>query len=211
MVTTSADEYLCDSPTMRRFIGQIQAVQAEGLPPPAMLQRMREPFAALMADQTWLLDAFAQPGAQTGMGGGIATWLLFRAGDGSLSFSALVVPPGATTPVHDHLAWGLVGLYRGQQSEVVYQRTDDGTVDGHADLVVAQRNELEPGGFYDLLPPTGDIHSVTTTGDVPSVSLHLLGADIGCMLRHSFEPERHAVRAFQSGWANAPCSEAESR
>ena len=211
MTTPSADEYLCPAPAMRQFVEQIQAVQREGLAPAAMVQRMRAPFAALMEDQTWLPAAFAQPGAQTGMGGGIATWLLFRAGDGSLSFSALVVPPGATTPVHDHLAWGLVGLYRGQQDEVVYQRTDDGTVAGHADLVVAQRNQLVPRGFYDLLPPTGDIHSVTTTGPAPSVSLHLLGADIGCLVRHSFEPAQHAVRAFQSGWANATCTEPAPR
>jgi predicted metal-dependent enzyme (double-stranded beta helix superfamily) len=47
------------------------------------------------------------------MGGGIGQWLLYRAGDGSLSLFSLVVPPGSETPIHDHLAWGLVGLYRG--------------------------------------------------------------------------------------------------
>lgn len=30
---------------------------------------------------------------------------------------SLVVPPGSMTPVHDHLAWGLVGLYKGNQDE----------------------------------------------------------------------------------------------
>ena len=25
------------------------------------------------------------------------------------------MPPGSSTPIHDHLAWGLVGLYRGTQ------------------------------------------------------------------------------------------------
>ena len=58
------------------------------------------------------------------MGRGIGMWLLYRAGDGGLAFSALVVPPGIQTPVHDHLAWGLVGLYRGDQDEDVFVRTD---------------------------------------------------------------------------------------
>jgi predicted metal-dependent enzyme (double-stranded beta helix superfamily) len=205
----AADEYICTASAMRRFIEQAQAVQREGLPPAQLVKRIRGPFTELMADQRWLPDEFAQPGAQTGMGGGIATWLLFRAGDGSLSFSALVVPPGATTPVHDHLVWGLVGLYRGEQAEVMYARTDDGAVEGHADLVVAQRNQLKPGDLYELLPPDGDIHSVSTSGTVPSVSLHLLAADIGCILRHSFDPDQQAVRAFKSGWANAPCPESE--
>ena len=42
--------------------------------------------------------------------------LIFRAADRSLSLFSLVVPPGAATPIHDHLAWGLVGLYRGEQA-----------------------------------------------------------------------------------------------
>ena len=51
-------------------------------------------------------------------------WLLYRAGDGSLSLFSLVVPPGAETPVHDHLAWGLVGLYRGTQDEEIFASGD---------------------------------------------------------------------------------------
>ena len=59
-------------------------------------------------------------------------WLLYRAGDGGLAFSSLVVPAGMQTPVHDHLAWGLVGLYRGEQEEDVFTRRDDASDDGPA-------------------------------------------------------------------------------
>src|SRR4029450_9157896 len=58
------------------------------------------------------------------MGSGIGHWLLFRAADRSLCLFSLVVPPGAMTPVHDHLAWGLVGVYRGTQDEELYERGD---------------------------------------------------------------------------------------
>ena len=81
------------------------------------------------------------------MGGGIATWLLYRSGEGDLSLSSLVVPPGAVTPVHDHLAWGLVGLYAGEQDEQVYRRRD-GYADDHAQLDLVERNHLRPGDFY---------------------------------------------------------------
>ena len=60
------------------------------------------------------------------MGGGIGQYALYRAEDGSLCLFSLVVPAGAATPVHDHLAWGLVGIYRGRQDETVYRRLDDG-------------------------------------------------------------------------------------
>ena len=72
------------------------------------------------------------------MGGGIGQWLLYRAGDGSLSLFSLVVPSGSATPVHDHLAWGLVGLYRGTQDEEVFAEAD-----GRLELV--ERRELERG------------------------------------------------------------------
>ena len=75
------------------------------------------------------------------MGGGIGQWLLYRAGDGSLSLFSLVVPPGAETPIHDHLAWGLVGLYRGTQDEEIYAQ--------RRERARARRAALaRPGDFY---------------------------------------------------------------
>ena len=58
------------------------------------------------------------------MGGGIGQWLLFRAAERDLCLFSLVVPPGSMTPVHDHLAWGLVGLYKGTQDEELYEPGD---------------------------------------------------------------------------------------
>ena len=51
------------------------------------------------------------------MGGGIGQYALYRDEGGSLCLFSLVVPAGAATPIHDHLAWGLVGIYRGRQDE----------------------------------------------------------------------------------------------
>src|SRR4051812_38078022 len=139
------------------------------------------------------------------MGGGIASWLLFRAGDGGLSLFSLVVPAGAATPVHDHLAWGLVGLYRGEQRETVYRRLDDGRDPAHARLEVAREQHLARGDCYPLLPPTDDIHFVETTSASASISIHLLANDTACVWRHRFDPESGAVTPFRSGYANAPC------
>jgi predicted metal-dependent enzyme (double-stranded beta helix superfamily) len=147
-----------------------------------------------------------EPKEGSGMGGGIGMWLLYRAGDGSLAFSSLVVPPAAHTPVHDHLAWGVVGLYRGNQDEVVYTRTDDGSTDDVANLETQERRSLVPGDMYQLLPEN-DIHEVTTTSEVTSVSLHLLGNDNGCIWRHRYHPSEDRVEPFKSGWLNVPCNE----
>ncbi len=205
-----ADEFLLDTPAVRAFIADTRGTLAAHADVPAGLAALRSRFAALLADQGWLPDAFAASYAASGMGGGIGTWLIFRAADRSLSLFSLVVPPGAETPIHDHLAWGFVGLYRGEQAETVYRRTDDGANGDHATLDVVQINALRPGDFYTLLPPDGDIHAVRTTSAEASISLHLLANDTGCVLRHAFDREHAHVRAFRSGYSNVACEVEEA-
>lgn len=216
------DEFFVESPIVHSFVGEVQRMLATHFAPgqpvdetaiDAALDELQPLFADLLADQQWLPDAFAQPDADSGMGGGIATWLLFRAGDRSLSLFSLVVPPGAETPVHDHLAWGFVGLYRGEQEERVYQHDGHPHLEdeaGHVALAVAEVNQLKPGDFYKLIPPDGDIHSVKTTSAGPSVSIHLLANDTGCVVRHAFDLADATVRAFRSGYANVACEPAEA-
>src|ERR1044071_8670818 len=120
MATTTElaqDEYVVDNPTLRSFIAAVSRIRHEHDDPNEIIDGIRPHFAELLAEQTWLPQQYQEPAEGSGMGSGIGTWLLYRAGDGSLALSALVVPPGAQTPVHDHLAWGLVGLYRGEQDE----------------------------------------------------------------------------------------------
>jgi predicted metal-dependent enzyme (double-stranded beta helix superfamily) len=134
------------------------------------------------------------------MGGGIGQWLLYRAEDQSLSLFALVVPSGAATPIHDHLAWGLVGLYRGEQDEEIYSRRHDA-------LELLERRSLVPGDFYVLIPPRDDIHRVRTTSAETSVSIHLLTNDTGCVWRHSFDAASGEAKPFRSGYVNVACED----
>lgn len=204
--TAPTGDFYVQHPTLHAFIAAAHATIASAATPEEALVALRRPFAALLADRTWLPRAFREPCASGGMGGGIGQWLIYRAADASLTLFSLVVPPGVTTPVHDHLAWGLVGLYEGQQEERVYRKVRSLAAD-HAELALAEVRQINVGDFYDLLPPDNDIHSVRTTSETPSVSLHLLGCDVGCIWRHAYEPEHATVRAFRSGYTNATCPE----
>jgi predicted metal-dependent enzyme (double-stranded beta helix superfamily) len=206
MATTEGD-YLCDSPAMRRFVEFVNEQRSSGGSPEQLVQSLRPAFTKLLSDQAWLPDEFRASNPQGGMGGGIASWLLYRSAARDLSLMSLVVPAGSQTPVHDHLAWGLVGLYRGEQDEDIYKRTDDGATDGIATLTLVEQRRLLPLSFYELFPPEGDIHRVRTAGSEASVSIHLLGNDVGCVLRHSFEPSIDAVAEFRSGYSNLECEE----
>ena len=189
------DEYLLDTETVRGFISDVRAAIAEAASPQGACDAIRPRFAELLADPDWLPERYREGDPESGMGGGIGQWLLFRAGDRSLSLFALVVPSGSETPVHDHLAWGLVGLYRGTQDEDIF---DDA-------LALKQQRGLEPGDFYALIPPTDDIHRVRTTSAETSVSIHLLTNDTGCVWRHAYDPESGDSRPFRSGYVNVAC------
>ena len=195
-----ADEYRLDTPRVRAFIDDVRDRIAGAQSPREACELIGPVFAELLADPEWLPASYQEPAPESGMGGGIGQWLAFRAADRSLSLFSLVVPPGAMTPVHDHLAWGLVGLYRGTQDEEIFERDGDG-------LRLAERRAIAPGDFYALLPPRDDIHRVRTTSPETSVSIHLLTNDTGCIWRHAFDPDTGEERAFRSGYVNVACED----
>lgn len=197
--------YLVDTPGIRALVAETGRLTATMPDVRARVDALRPAFARLLGADGWLPDEYAQPDLKSGMGGGIGQYALFRAQDGSLCLFSLVIPPGASTPVHDHLAWGVIGVYRGRQEETIYRRLDDGQDAGRARLEVARRQVVEAGQFYTLLPPIDDIHYVRTVSDHPSISIHLLANDTACVWRHRFDPAAGTVTAFRSGYSNAPC------
>jgi predicted metal-dependent enzyme (double-stranded beta helix superfamily) len=193
-------EFILDTEVVRAFVADVRATIAAAPSPEAACERIRPRFAELLADPGWLPAEYQADAPESGMGGGIGQWLLYHAEDRSLSLFSLVVPSGSETPIHDHLAWGLVGLYRGAQDEEIYAN-DGGT------LELSERRSLRQGDFYALLPPRDDIHRVRTTSDETSVSIHLLTNDTGCVWRHAYDAESGEATPFRSGYVNAPCDD----
>jgi predicted metal-dependent enzyme (double-stranded beta helix superfamily) len=155
-------------------------------------------FAHLLSDRGWLPARYQTPAAESGMGGGIGPWLVFRPADRTLSLFSLVVPPGAMTPGHDHLAWWLVGVYRGNQDEEFYRP-------GGGRLELGRRGPLDPGDFYTLLGPRDDNHRVRTTSPDTSLSIHVVANDTGCVWCHTYDEQTGDVNPFRSGYVTAEC------
>ena len=202
--------FIVDAPEIRALIAETERLTREIADAATRVAALRPSFSRLLAADGWLPAEYAQPDSRSGMGGGIGQYALYRAENGSLCLFSLVIPAGAETPVHDHLAWGLVGVYRGGQSETIYRRLDDGRDESQAKLEVARHQTMARGEFYTLLPPLDDIHLVKTISAEPSVSIHLLANDTACVTRHRFDPLTGAVTPFRSGYSNAQCAEAGS-
>jgi 3-mercaptopropionate dioxygenase len=194
------DEYVLDTPDVRAFVGAVRTAVGRAQTQEQAIAAVEPSFAELLSRPDWLPNRYQEDAPASGMGGGIGQWLLFRSADRSLCLFSLVVPPGSRTPIHDHGAWGLVGLYRGNQDEELYRPFDGG-------LELEARRPLEPGDWYALRPPLNDVHRVATTSAETSVSIHLLANDTGCVLRHVYDEETGRTRPFRSGYVNAACPE----
>jgi predicted metal-dependent enzyme (double-stranded beta helix superfamily) len=186
---------------LKAFIAEVEQVVAASEDRRDTIARLSPSFATLLADPTWLHADFRRPVA-----GKFVQYAIYRAEDASLSVMAMVVPPGVATPVHDHRAWGLVGVYQGRQREKVYRRLDNGSRPDFADLQQVAENILAPGDITTLVPPEGDIHMIETISAEPSISIHVLGNDIGCEHRHRYDVEHKAVYGFKSGYINTSCT-----
>ena len=199
--------FLVDVPQIRSLIFETRRLTEEIEDTKTRVEALRPAFAKLLAADGWLPQEYGEADLKSGMGGGIGQYALYRAEDHSLCLFSLVIPARSQTPIHDHLAWGLIGVYRGVQDETVYRRTDDGRDESHATLEIARQQTVKQGQFYTLLPPLDDIHYVETVSDTASVSIHLLANDTACVTRHRFDALSGIVTPFRSGYSNAACPE----
>jgi 3-mercaptopropionate dioxygenase len=108
---------------------------------------------------------------------------------GRYSIVALVWKPGQATPIHDHLSWCVVGVWRGREHETTYDLHEGG---GSTSLVPRGYTEAHPGTVSVLVPPDEDIHRVENAGSGLAISLHIYGADIsvlGSSINRTFADE----------------------
>ena len=104
--------------------------------------------------------------------------------DGTFSVCAVVWRPGQDTPIHDHVAWCVVGVLEGGQYEELFALRDGETA---LEQVGSRRNM--PGEVSGFAPP-GDIHRVTNRDQVVAISLLVYGADIerlGSSVRRTYD------------------------
>ena len=92
------DEYVLDTPTIRSFVSGVREIIARTGDPAEAVESLRPLFSELLAGEGWLPEEYQSPAPESGMGGGIGQWLLFRSAACDLCLFALVVPPGAATP-----------------------------------------------------------------------------------------------------------------
>lgn len=133
----------------------IDAVARFGNDTHAITAAIDAPFQALLARSDLLTIGVPRPGNHVAM-----SWYLYY--DGDLSLLIYPLAKGKVIPAHDHGNWESMFVYRGAVKHTVYERIDDGTVAGHADLKIVDDRVLRPGDSAVIAPPA-DIHTFLAT------------------------------------------------
>jgi 3-mercaptopropionate dioxygenase len=153
----------------------------------------RDLLAALLREDDWLPDAFAEPGPT------YRQYLLHCDPLERFSMVSFVWGPGQRTPVHNHLTWGLVGMLRGEEVSTNMHRDGAGRP-----MRAGQVDHLRPGEVVCVEPGAEHIHVVENAfADRTSISIHVYGGNIGAIERQVFDPGTGAARAFVSGYTAA--------
>lgn len=134
-----------------------------------------------------------------------AAYLVYSPPDKAFSVVSMVWSPGQAFPIHDHLAWGLIGVLRNQVNETRYRRIDDGTKEDYAEIReigvkdFVEGEILEEGLVFDPVH-RDDIHRIRNASSEPSVSIHILATDLGTKQRHQYDLAKKRVEPFVSGY-----------
>jgi 3-mercaptopropionate dioxygenase len=110
----------------------------------------------------------------------------YESPDARLQVYGVLFRQGRPTPVHDHVTWGLIGVYSGEQRTTRYWRRDAGDTPGRCDVELRADEVLSHGATYALLPPH-DIHRIEVVSSGEGLSVHVLGADLKRQRRRIFD------------------------
>ena len=181
-----ADRY-----SISQLVADLRRISAEAKNEREILSRVR-PLArrAALSKETWLEDHMYQADAEQGFG----VYTLHEELDHTLAVFAVSWLPNRGTPPHDHGTWAVVAGVDGPEKNTFWERVDDRSRPGYAELKKIGEKVFEVGDVAAM--PGGTIHTVWNETDQVTVSLHIYGKHINFTGRSQFDPEKRTETLF---------------
>ena len=184
-------------------IDRIRAIEAkQGVTRPS-LEQIRAELLKLAAQEHLFPSANFPPPA--GGEKGSNRYLLQEDAGNRFALYLNALNPGNSTKPHDHTTWAVVVAVDGQELNKVYERTDDGADPEKCALRLREEVMVEPGRGICLMPE--DIHSIHTTGSVPTRHLHMYGLALEKLDdRKGYDLETGAVAPYNKNFMKPSAS-----
>ena len=175
-------------PVLEQFIGDLRTLWAAQSDNRRRMEQAKPLLERLLRDPDLKAHSAQWPSTE-----GYKNLLLYVDPDHHFVINAVVRMPGRTGSVHDHAdAWVLYGVLDGSESLERYERVDDGSRPGYAEV---RRASVSTGtqGKVDLVPP-GAIHA-EQGGPTRSVAIIVRSQRLGqgTVLQHTYDPRAKTV------------------
>ena len=187
---------------LTNFVRNVETVLDRHPAMPLVIKEVSASLFELLGDGSWLPESCREPREDT-----YARHLLHRDRQNRFVVLSLVWLPGQGTPIHDHSCWGVMGILENSLQEVGYERLDDGSRPGHAELREGMGRQVTAGSTSYLLPPYQEIHTIGNNTGEPTLSIHVYGRDIDEV--NVFDPATSSVRPMRIKYYNPDCGGAE--
>jgi len=177
------------------LIAQSNEILAEGPIDPRRLDRIKAALSKL-SDCTalWSESDFPDPDVSEKQN----RFQIAQDADSGLTLYLNVMRPGKRIPPHNHTTWACISAVKGAETNTLYERLDDRSVPGKAQLRETAVVELKPGNALAMLPD--DIHSVEIGGDSVIRHLHFYGRPLETLTeRISYDLEAGTCRIMDIG------------
>ena len=179
-----------DRYTLAQFIEDLREVVKQTADDRAILKLVRPLVKRLAQDKSWVTSALYQATPEQGFG----LHLLHEESDHTLAVFAMSWLPKRGTPPHYHRTWAVVAGVDGLENNSFWERTDDGSRSGYAELRLVSETQCAVGDVIAMLPD--DIHAVINETDRVTLSLHVYGKHINYTGRSQFNPDKKTETPF---------------
>ena len=176
--------------TIQHFIDDALKITSEAIDESIVLSQLSPLVVRAAAELQWRREDmyFADPEV------GFGTTLLHAEADNSLFIVVDCWLPGRGVRPHEHGTWAVVAGVTGQEKNTFWERVDDGTKTGHAELEKLREHRISTGEVVTMR--TGEIHSVVNESDEMTLTFHVYGRHLNHTGRSQFDIENNLEIPF---------------
>ena len=168
------------------LISDTRSILGEAPPDRAALDRIRARILALAArTELWSEAEFPAPEGEERQ----SRYLIGQENPEGISLYLNVMRGGKRIPPHNHTTWACIAAVEGVEHNTLYDRLDDGSEPGKAEIRPRETVAVEPGSAIAML--ADDVHSVEIRGDGIIRHLHFYGRPLETLDRRlTFDMEK---------------------